>query len=316
MFSRRSLLLSPLALEAAFLKPCWASDFIDSAGRKVQLSNSIKRILPAGPPAEALLDSLAPEKLVRLVGPWTDVQKLLDIEAVCALQPDLIVDYGAIDESYIAFANKVQTETGIPYLLLDGRLVKVPQIIRILGSIVHKDGRAKEIAKTAEHALQELAPIMQKPVRERISVYYARGSDGLRAVRAGSSLAEAIALAGGRNVVLPGEGTFSVMSADDVAILKPSVIVLANPTAARPGAPLRQALPAETLFLVDPGLPYGWVERPPSLNRLTGALWLASRFYPKEISFSDDDARTMNVALFNPFRPIQRATKGFVDAHY
>jgi hypothetical protein len=37
MFSRRSLLLSPLALEAAFLKPSWASDFIDSAGRKVQL---------------------------------------------------------------------------------------------------------------------------------------------------------------------------------------------------------------------------------------------------------------------------------------
>jgi iron complex transport system substrate-binding protein len=283
------------------LKPCWASDFIDSAGRKVQLPNSIKRILPAGPPAEALLDSLAPEKLVRLVGPWTDIKKLLDVEAIRALHADLIVDYGAIDERYIAFANKVQTETGIPYLLFDGRLVKVPQIIRRLGSIVRKDGRAKDIAMTAERALQKLAPIMQKPIRERISVYYARGSDGLRAIRAGSSLEEAIVLAGGRNVVLPGDETFSVMSADDVAMLKPSVAILANPTAAKPGAPLRQALPAETLFLVDPGLSYGWVERPPSLNRLSGALWLASRFYPKEISFSDDDARGMNVALFNRF---------------
>jgi iron complex transport system substrate-binding protein len=301
MFSRRSLLLSPLALEAAFLKPSWASDFIDSAGRKVQLPNSIIRILPAGPPAEALLDSLAPEKFVRLVGPWTDIQKLLDIETVCALRADLIVDYGAIDERYAAFANKVQAETGIPYLLLDGRLVKVPQIIGRLGSIVRKDDRAKVIAKTAEHALQKLAPIMLKPVRERISVYYARGSDGLRAVRAGSSLEEAIVLAGGRNVVLPGEETFSVMSADDVAMLKPSVVILANPTAAKTGAPLRRALPAETLFLVDPGLPYGWVERPPSLNRLSGALWLASRLYPKEISFSADDARTMNVALFDRF---------------
>ena len=178
----------------------------------------------------------------------------------------------AIDERYTAFANKVQTETGIPYLLLDGRLVKVPQIIRRLGSIVHKYDRAKEIAKTAEHALKKLAPIMQKPVRERISVYYARGSDGLHAIRAGSSLEEAIVLAGGRKVILPGKETFSVMSADDVAMLKPSVVILANPTAAKPGAPLRQALPAETLFLVDPGLPYGWVERPPSLNRLSGAL--------------------------------------------
>jgi hypothetical protein len=100
MFSRRSLLLSPLGLEAAFLKPSWASDFIDSAGRKVQLPNSIKRILPAGPPAEALLDSLAPEKLVRLVGPWTDIQKLLDTKAIRALHGDLIIDYGVIDERY------------------------------------------------------------------------------------------------------------------------------------------------------------------------------------------------------------------------
>ncbi len=44
MFSRRSLLLSPLALEAAFLEPSWASDFVDFTGRKVQLPNSIKRI--------------------------------------------------------------------------------------------------------------------------------------------------------------------------------------------------------------------------------------------------------------------------------
>jgi iron complex transport system substrate-binding protein len=280
------------------LKPAWGSDFIDSAGRKVQLPNSINRILPAGPPAEALLDSLAPEKSVRLVGPWTDVQKLFDVEAVCALCPDLIVDYGATDERYIAFANKVQTETGIPYLLLDGRLVKVPQIIRRLGAIVRKDVRAEDIAKTAEHALQKLASIMQKPVRERISVYYARGSDGLRAVRAGSSLEEAIVLAGGRNVVLPGEGTFSVMSANEVAMLKPSVVILANPTAAELGAPLRQALPAETLFLVDPGSQYGWIERPPSLNRLSGALWLASRLYPKEISFSAAEIRWSRISPY------------------
>lgn len=299
MFSRCFLLLSPLALETAFLKPSRASEFIDSAGRKVQLPNSIKRILPAGPPAEALLESLAPENLVRLIGPWADIQKLLDTEAIRALHADLIVDYGVIDERYTAFANKIQAETGVPYLLLDGRLAKVTEIVRRLGSIVCKVDRAKDLANTAEHALQKLAPIMLKPVRECISVYYARGSDGLRAVRAGSSLEEAIVLAGGRNVVLPGEETFSVMNADDVAMLKPSVVILTNPTAAKPGAPLRKALPAETLFLVDPGMPYGWVERPPSLNRLSGALWLASRLYPKEISFSADDARTMNLALFD-----------------
>jgi hypothetical protein len=122
-----------------------------------------------------------------------------------------------------------------------------------------------------------------------ISVYYARGSDGLRAVRAGSSIDEGIILAGGRNVISPREGTFSVMSVEDVAVLKPSVIILADPKAVEQGSPLRKALPIETLFLVDRGLPYGWIERPPSLNRLIGALWLASRLYPGEISFPVDD---------------------------
>jgi iron complex transport system substrate-binding protein len=320
MLSRRSLLLLPLTLEAAFLKPAWASDFVDSAGRTVRLPQSIKRIIPAGPPAEVLLYSLAPETLAGLIEPWTDVQKQagiekvrdlpnipritrregdLDIEAIRALRGDIIIDYGTIDERYTALADKVQTATGNPYLVLDGGLTKVPEIVGHVGAILHQEVRARDIAKTTEFALQKLAPLTSKAVGERVAVYYARGSDGLRAVRSGSGLNEGIALAGGRNVISPGEGTFSIMSVDGVAALKPSVVILADPKAAEADAPLRKALPAETRFLVDPGLPYGWIERPPSLNRLIGALWLASNLYPGEISFPAEAANEMSVALFH-----------------
>jgi len=320
MLSRRSLLLLPLALEAALMEQAWASDFIDSAGRSLRLPESIKRIIPAGPPAEALLYSLGPETLAGFIEPWSDVQRQAgienvrdlptiprltrkegapDAEAIQALHADIIIDYGSIDARYATLADKIQSATGIPYLVLDGRLTKVPEIVRRLGAILHREERAREIAKTAEFALQKLAPITAKTAGERVSVYYARGSDGLRAIHSGSSLDEGIALAGGRNVVSPGDGTFSVMSVDEVAALKPSVVILADPAAAEQGAPLRQALPAETRFLVDRGLPYGWIERPPSLNRLIGALWLASHLYPDEISFPADDARRMSVALFH-----------------
>jgi iron complex transport system substrate-binding protein len=319
MFSRRSLLFFPLALEAALLEPAFAGDFIDSAGRAVRLPKSINRIIPAGPPAEALLYSLAPDTLAGLIEPWTDSQKQagienirdlptipritrrdgdLDIEAIRALHADLIIDYGNIDERYTALADKVQSATGVPYLVLDGSLTKVPEIVRRLGAVLQRKERASEIATIAEVALQKLMPVTSKAAGERISVYYARGSDGLRAVRSGSSLDEAIVLAGGHNVISPGDGTFSVMSVEAVAALNPSAIVLADPKAAEPGAPLRQALPAQTRFLVDPGLPYGWIERPPSLNRLIGALWLASNLYPGEISFSTGEARETSVALF------------------
>jgi iron complex transport system substrate-binding protein len=320
MLSRRSLLLLPLALEAAFMEQAWASDFIDSAGRSLRLPESIKRIIPAGPPAEALLYSLAPETLAGFIEPWSDVQRQAgienvrdlptiprltrkegapDAEAIQALHADIIIDYGSIDARYATLADKIQSATGIPYLVLDGRLTKVPEIVERLGAILHREERAREIAKTAEFALQKLAPVTAKTAGERVSVYYARGSDGLRAIHSGSILDEGIALAGGRNVVSPGDGAFSVMSADKVAALKPSVVILADPAAAEQGAPLRQALPAETRFLIDRGLPYGWIERPPSLNRLIGALWLASHLYPDEISFPADDARRMSVALFH-----------------
>ncbi len=320
MLSRRSLLLFPLVLEAGFIERAWASDFIDSTGRTVRLPESIKCIIPAGPPAEALLYSLAPDTLAGFIEPWNDVQRQAGIEkvrnlptipritrkegapdaaAMQDLHADLIIDYGAIDARYALLADKIQSATGIPYLVLDGRLTKVPEIAGRLGAIMHREERADEIAKSAEFALQKLAPVTAKSDGERVSVYYARGSDGLRAIHAGSSLDEGISLAGGRNVISKGDGTFSVMSVDEVAALKPSVVILADSKAAEPEAPLRKALPTETRFLVDRGLPYGWIERPPSLNRLIGALWLASHLYPDEISFQVDDARRMSVALFH-----------------
>jgi iron complex transport system substrate-binding protein len=79
---------------------------------------------------------------------------------------------------------------------------------------------------------------------------------------------------------------------------EPSVVILADPKAVEQGSPLRKTMSTETRFLVDRGLPYGWIERPPSLNRLIGA-WLASHLYPDEISFPVDDARRMSVALFH-----------------
>ena len=99
----------------------------------------------------------------------------------------------------------------------------------------------------------------------------------------------------------PARTHFPPMCAGAFAALKPSVVILADPKAGGPQRTFAKLLPAETLFLVDPGLPYGWFERPPSLNRLIGALWLASRLYPAEISFTVDDARAMNVALFDRF---------------
>ena len=128
MLSRRSLLLFSLVLEAGFIERAWARDFIDSAGRTVRLPGTLKRIIPAGPPAEALLYSLAPDTLAGFIEPWTDIQKQASIEkvrdlpmipritrkkgapdaaAIQELHADIIIDYGAIDARYATLADKI-----------------------------------------------------------------------------------------------------------------------------------------------------------------------------------------------------------------
>lgn len=53
-----------------------AADFVDSVGRKVALPAKIERVVPAGPPADALLLAIAPEKLVGLVEPFGPRKKV------------------------------------------------------------------------------------------------------------------------------------------------------------------------------------------------------------------------------------------------
>jgi hypothetical protein len=185
-------------------------------------------------------------------------------------------------------ATRMGRLTGVPYLVFDGRLPKVPEIVGRLGLILRKEERAGEIAKTAEHALQKLASITAKAVGKRVSVYYARGSDGLRAVRAGRTQRD---FAGRRHIFSDERrrcGRFQTVGRySRRSKSRGTGIPAAQSTADRNALSRRSRL----ALRLD--------RTPPSLNRLIGALWLASRLYPGEISFPVDDARRMSVALFH-----------------
>ena len=125
------------------------------AGRRVEIPARISRVLAAGPPASNIRYTLAPEKMigwVRTPGPTEkaylqeSVRELpeygrltgrggtANLENVLKFQPDLIIDSGSTGGTYVSLANNVQEQTKIPYLLLDGRLEKTPEIYRLLGN--------------------------------------------------------------------------------------------------------------------------------------------------------------------------------------
>jgi iron complex transport system substrate-binding protein len=49
---------------------------------------------------------------------------------------------------------------------------------------------------------------------------------------------------------------------------------------------------------LSPRLPFGWVDFPPSVNRLIGLWWLAKIFYPKHF---DEDIRELTRDFYSRF---------------
>ena len=299
-----------------------AAPFRDAANRTVELSGKVERIIPAGPPAQVLLYALAPEKLAGLVEAFPPAGRVFvpqayrnleriprlshtpkpeDMEKLRQLKADLVVDYGNTGPSYVAAINKAQADLGTPAILLDGSLAATPRNLRALGTLIGVPERGEKLAAAAQDVLDKLAPLAALPNEARPSVYLARGSDGLNAARPGTSLSEAITLAGGRNATPPGSGAFVRTTVEEVVALAPDVVVFEDQAALK--SPLRAALPAKTRVYVDEAAPFGSLESPPSLNRLVGAAALAKILHPDRAPADPDYPAKIRETFFGPVPP-------------
>jgi len=168
----------------------------DSAGREVKIPERIERVYAAGPPASILTYMLAPDSLtgwprahhayerpyiapayrdLPATGRLTGRGSTANLELVIALKPDLIVDFGSIRSTYVSLANETQAQTGIPYLLIDGRFENTPVALRLFGEILGVPERGDQLARYAESLFTEIDQVLNEiPESERPTVYLAR----------------------------------------------------------------------------------------------------------------------------------------------
>jgi iron complex transport system substrate-binding protein len=289
----------------AFVTPASARSVVDATGRTVEIPDRIERVMPAGQPAAVLLYTLAPEKMIgwphspspaakNLLGPsfagLPEVAPLVrdgkvQAEQIQAARPDVILDYGSAAPRYADRATMVQQATGIPVLLLDGKLERTPEIYRLLGAMLGTEERAADLADAAE---RRLTITRQRAQARReagpIRVYYARSADGLTTATAASSLGDVLRLVGLVNVAdgaQPGE--LSHVTRDQVYAWNPDIVVTNNAGFWKARKePDWGGLPAvaQGRVYLAPAFPFGWIDEPPSVNRLLGLVWAGHTLYP------------------------------------
>ena len=304
MLSRRSLLA---ALSATLVAPLGAraETVTDSAGRDVAVPARIERVFPAGPPAAIMLYTLAPELLIGWpransgaerefllpdvsgrpeLGRITGRGNTANVEAVLAVKPDLILDIGYVSDTFVSLADRVQEQTKIPYALLDGHFEAFATTYRALGALIGRRAEAEMLAQDAEATLKTISVrIAGIPKDKRPRVYYARGPRGLETGLGGSINMEAIDLLA-QNVAGGTRGGLASVSIEQVLAWNPEVILTVDPTfadsVARDPTWSPVAAVASGRIELAPHLPFGWVDLPPSVNRLIGLWWLGKKLYP------------------------------------
>lgn len=283
--------------------------FFDSAGRTVDVPAQITNIAPSGGVAQMILLMLVPERLVGLAsmpdaaqlpyfppeiadlpafGQFYGSKANINMEALIAAQPQIIIDLGDFKDGIADDMDAVQNQTGIPTVFIDASLENLPTAYRMLGSLLSVEERAEELAsyieETLDYAAQKSAQILPE---DRKTVMYGTGASGLSCNARGSSQADVIELVGAINVVEPESNSHhyggTELDLEQVYALDPGVILF---SADGPYDDLQNSEWSE-LFAVKygtfyeiPALPYSWMSMPPSVNRVIGIWWLGNLLYP------------------------------------
>lgn len=286
---------------------------VDSAGRKVALPGRIGRVFTAGPPASVLVYALAPDALAGWIRTPSPAEKAfllpavrdlpetgrltgrgdtLNLERLVAARPDLVIDFGSVTDTYVSLADRVQAQTGIPYVLIDGLFASTIGSLKLAGKILGRPQRGAALAAHAEETFAAVDGVLARvPAERRPRVYLARGPEGLETGGRGSLNAEIIERAGGVNVAggLGTErgsrrGNIVNASLEQIVAWQPDIIVTLDrafreSVRTKPAWAAVRAVTEDKVFLA-PSLPWGWIDAPPSINRLIGLRWLLATFYP------------------------------------
>jgi iron complex transport system substrate-binding protein len=286
-------------------------EFIDSAGRKVALPRKIERISPSGSYAQILLATLCPEKFASLSSKFSKTQakylgaELLELpvlgrfygtnadmnfEEIIRESPDVIVDIGEAKTNIGGDMDRLQEQTGLPVIFVEATVSHLASAYEMLGEALGVQSEAQALANYAQQVLGFASLHHQEIQAQGLKLMYSSGAYGLEVKEKGSVHSGAIDLLGVDNVAVL-EGTNSTeVSIEQVALWKPEVLLL-SPVEGFFDDIYRSSIWREIPAVKNkrvyevPGVPYEWLDKPPSVQVLLGLQWLGNLLYPEIYDF-------------------------------
>ncbi len=286
-------------------------DYTDALGRAVELPRDLRRVAPSGFMAQMFLYALAPDRLVGLAskpsesmkryllrsvadlpifGQFYGIASNLNLEALIAADPEVIIDVGEPKKNMRQDLDSIQHRTGIPVVFIAAAdFESYGAAFRTLGGLLGEPAAAEALARFSEEAVARAAAESAAAKQESppVRVYYGEGKSGLQTVAAGTLHSQTIDRTGAVNVaVLPenaGAGGTQV-SMEQLLLWDPDLIVLGYGATAAvvdqdPVWRELRAVRAGRVYSI-PSEPYGWLGRPPAVNRLIGLYWLGALCRP------------------------------------
>lgn len=309
----------------------------DMGGREVSFEHGIKKAYAANPMGIVLIETmdfdklggyagklsdpqkkLIPEKYWDLpnLGAWTTAEPTANIEELVNADVDVILVSQLMTDKVKQLAEKIQSQTGIPTVMVDTSYEGLADSYILLGELFNDPERGQMLHDYIEKEYAEILENAAKvPEDKKVTFFYSEGAEGLETDPEGSFHTETFTLVGMKNVADIAENTSngfvgqSQISLEQLINWNPQYIIrnfsgtgtsdnvkaadiLANPDWAG-----IQAV-ADGHVYQTPALPYNWIDRPPSVHKILGAKWLGNLVYPEYFDYDINEEAKEFFSLF------------------
>ncbi|MBP8084215.1 MAG: ABC transporter substrate-binding protein [Spirochaetes bacterium] len=235
------------------------------------------------------------------LGGWFGKSAGVNLETIASLKPDLIISLSTTSDGFEKDKSQViSSKTGIPVAVFNMKTVEdIPAVFEAMGELTGNKKRAEFLKNYTQKIINRAKKISESiPESKKVRIYYAEGLKGLNTEPNQSMHSELIKFCGGHNVAQIKENDISgygntPVSMEQVVVWNPEIILISDYLGKDGGMkgwndiinsnPLWNKIDAvkNGKVYIVPRSPFQWIDRPPSVNRIAGLIWLPQIFYPE-----------------------------------